>query len=585
MERAVTDVPPKNVDSRRALRRPWLLAVAAAPLLFVAYLLISRQLGVNSDNASNALQAREMLDGNLLLRGWTVTDVSFYTNELLLFMLVEVVYGFHDDTTHALAALVFTLLVLVVAFAAKGRATGREAALRVAVAVGIVAVPALGHAAITQLTGPDHTGTAIPLLITWLVLERYRPGLRWPRSLRSLGATGARPGPSSSLRSSDRTSPAPGLGLPLVIAALLAWAQIADPLVMYIGVLPLMLVCAVRAWRDRSWRGLDARLVLAGVGSVVLAQVALSLLRAAGGFGAHAAEAKLAAFTSLPSHLWLGLRVVAVNYGAYPPDRVNAADTLMSAVHLVGLLAAAAALVVVVARALRRRPGEPGDRLAELCAVAILVNLGAFVVSALPTDLLSARQVVAVLPLGAVLAGRVWGPRLAELSRQARGRAVVPATAAVLALLGAELVGHAAAKGAPGHAVDVAEWLDDRGLHYGLGEYWNANNITLLTSGRVKVRPVVAGDRVAAYRWESKVDWYDAGAQDATFLVLDTRNPGSRAEAVATAQFGPPVERHEFNGAVVLVYGKDLLVGLPAYCVPEMVANIRDCPEHGVALF
>ncbi|BCB77285.1 hypothetical protein Pflav_036950 [Phytohabitans flavus] len=204
VERALTDVPPEKGLLPRALRRPWLLVVLAAPALFVAYLLISRQLGVNADGASNAIQAREMLHGNLLLRGWTVTDVSFYTNELLLFMLVELVYGFHHDTTHATAALVLTLVVLVVAAAAKGRATGREAAGRIAVAVAIVAVPALGHAATTLLTSPDHTGTAIPLLATWLVLE-------WAR---------------------------PGRGLPLLIAAMLAWAQIADPLVMYIGVLP-----------------------------------------------------------------------------------------------------------------------------------------------------------------------------------------------------------------------------------------------------------------------------------------------------------------------------------------------------------
>ncbi|MDQ7908837.1 hypothetical protein RB614_30320 [Phytohabitans sp. ZYX-F-186] len=558
MERAGVDVPQKSVQARH--RSPWLLAVVAAPLLFVAYLLISRQLGVNSDGASNALQAREMLDGNPLLRGWTVTDVSFYTNELLLFMLVELVYGFHGDTTHATAALVFTLVVLLVAAAAKGRATGREAAARVAVAVAIVAVPPLGHAAITLLTSPDHTGTAIPLLATWLVLERFRPGR----------------------------------GLPVLVAAMLAWAQIADPLVMYIGVLPLILVGGWRAWRERSWRGLDARLVLAGVGSVVLAQVALTLLRAAGGFGAHAAEAKLAELSSLGGHLWLGVRVVAVNYGAYPPDRVGPLDTAMSAVHLVGLLAAAAALVVVVARALRPgaagsllppgAPSErdrrgPGDRLAELVAVGVLVNLGAFVVSALPADLLSARQVVAVLPLGAVLAGRVWGPRLATLPR------ALPVAAVVALLLVAELVGHAAARRTPGHAEDVAAWLDARGLRYGLGEYWNANNITLLTSGRVAVRPVVAGDRVAAYRWESKVDWYDPAAHDATFLVLDTRTPGTRSEAVALAQFGAPAQRHEFAGAVVLVYGKDLLVGLPAYCVPQTAPSIAECPTHGVALF
>jgi hypothetical protein len=51
-------------------------------VLFVCYLRLSRTQPVVSDGASNALQAWDMLHGNWLLRGWTVSDVSFYTTEL-----------------------------------------------------------------------------------------------------------------------------------------------------------------------------------------------------------------------------------------------------------------------------------------------------------------------------------------------------------------------------------------------------------------------------------------------------------------------------------------------------------------------
>lgn len=539
MEAAPAAVPvPAPPRYRRAA---WLVAGGVATAgLFLAYLSMSRAQGVNSDGASNALQAWDMLHGNVLLRGWTVTDVSFYTNELILFMAVELVYGFHGDTTHAVAALTFTLLVLVVAAAAKGRARGREAAVRVALAVAIVAVPALGVAAVTQLTSPDHTGTAIPLLLTWLVLEQARQARR----------------------------------LPYLIAAMLAWAQIADPLVMYIGVLPLVAVSALRLACARTWRGLDARLVVAGLGSVVLAQAVLLAIRLAGGFGAHAAKAELS--SDVVHHLWLTVRVLAVNFGAYFPDREGPAGLAMAGLHLIGLLVTAVTVAVVAVRALKR----PGDRFNELVAAGILVNVGAFVVSALPTDLLSARQVVAVLPLGAVLVGRVWGPRLAALRR-----GTVPALAVVGALLAGELVAHASARGVPGHGEDVAEWLDARGLGYGLGEYWNANSITLLTSGRVHVAPVVAGDAIRSYRWESKAGWYDPAAHDARFLVIDDRRPDSTAEAAALAQFGPWVERGVFAGATVLVYDRNLLVDLPAYCVPDTAPSMAECPDHGFPLF
>ena len=81
----------------RALRlRPWavtavwVLGVIAA---FACYLQLARTRAVNSDGAGQALQAWDMLHGNLLLHGWSLGDVSYYTTELPQYMLVELVRG------------------------------------------------------------------------------------------------------------------------------------------------------------------------------------------------------------------------------------------------------------------------------------------------------------------------------------------------------------------------------------------------------------------------------------------------------------------------------------------------------------
>ena len=79
-------------------RRPRLWAVTAAWTLgviavFVCDLQLARTRAVNSDGASNALQAWDMLHGNLLLHGWLLGDVSYYTTELPQYMLVELVRG------------------------------------------------------------------------------------------------------------------------------------------------------------------------------------------------------------------------------------------------------------------------------------------------------------------------------------------------------------------------------------------------------------------------------------------------------------------------------------------------------------
>jgi hypothetical protein len=71
------------LSGRRARRLLLLVAVGAACAgLFCCYVRLSATFSGGSDGASNALQAWDLLHGNWLLRGWTLTDVSFYTTEL-----------------------------------------------------------------------------------------------------------------------------------------------------------------------------------------------------------------------------------------------------------------------------------------------------------------------------------------------------------------------------------------------------------------------------------------------------------------------------------------------------------------------
>jgi hypothetical protein len=81
-------------------------------LLFVGYLRVSWTVAATSDGAALALQARDMLAGNWLLHGWTLSDVSFYTTELPEYVLVEVVRPFGLGVIHVAAAATYTLLVL-----------------------------------------------------------------------------------------------------------------------------------------------------------------------------------------------------------------------------------------------------------------------------------------------------------------------------------------------------------------------------------------------------------------------------------------------------------------------------------------
>ena len=102
----------------------WLAVAAAVVLLFFCAQREARQMGVQSDGAAMLLESWAMLHGNLLLSGWHLSDVSFYTTELPEYMLVELVRGLNPDVVRICAALTYTLLVVLAAAVAYGAEAG-----------------------------------------------------------------------------------------------------------------------------------------------------------------------------------------------------------------------------------------------------------------------------------------------------------------------------------------------------------------------------------------------------------------------------------------------------------------------------
>jgi hypothetical protein len=543
-----------GLEDRQAVRRlpgshrrgRWVAVVVAGCVLVAVYLRLSRSVAANADGSSNALQAWDMVHGNVLLNGWTVTDVSFFTTELVQYALLELLFGLTVDVQHIAAAVTFTLLVMLAVAVARGRARGVEALARMGVAGAVILAPAPGHGYETLLTSPNHTGTAVPLLVAWLVLDRTTRG---------------------------------GWRVPLVLWALLTWTQVGDPLALFVGAVPLAVVGGWRLLRDgRPDRRRNAGLLVAAVATVPAAYLVAVALRAMGGYSVHPADARLAGWSSLGFNARLLRDGLAIDFGAYLPDGAGPVDLGM---RLLALTAGVAVVVAVLAggtRFLRRRSDGRGDLVTDVLTVAILANVAAFVFSSVPYDLDSARQIVPVLPLGAALAGRVLGPRLATPRRDPALPPAVPVLAAVLLLLcGGLTVRAVTARPVPPDAGRAAAWLDAQGETYGLGDYWGANISTVYTNGRVHVAPVIAGlDRVYAYRWEEHADWYDPAHHDARFVIVDLAQGGTLA---AETHFGTPVDRHDFGRFAVLRYDTNLLVGLPAFCNPGIAENLTGCPD------
>jgi hypothetical protein len=542
-----------------------LIAVTAA--LFLGYLRVSWTVAATSDGAAEALQARDMLAGNWLLHGWTIGDVSFYTTELPEYVLVELIRPFGVGVIHIAAAATYTLLVLAAYWLARGRAVGRDGLVRGVLAAVIMLAPQLGYGAFVLLLSPDHVGTQVPLLIGWRLLD-LAPRRWW---------------------------------VPALLGLLLAWVQFADRAAVLTAVLPLIVVCAATAvraaLRRRSARGEPAghyelALIGAGIGSVGLSWAAARLLAAAGGFAAHPIPLTLAPLSLLWTHARLTGWGVLELYGANFAGVTGRAGLTFAALHVAGLTLATAALAVALARLLRPGRSQPdGAGLVDsVLAVAIVANLLSYLLSIDPGTMLGtgyeAREIAAVLPLGAVLAGRIFGPVLAQRVSERRwspwgseAKTTVRSISTVFCLFAVFLViagygsafGYAAAQPSrPGEYSVLADWLVAHGLRYGLGGGPSANVITVDSGGQVTVEPTdVRMGRVGALLYQASAAAFDPRRHDARFLVtrLPAVGPARPAETTAPdravlATFGPPARTYRFDGYTVLVWNVNLLTRL-----------------------
>jgi len=556
----------------------WAAIAVTAVLLFVAYLMVSRTYPENSDEANILLMASDMLHGNVLLHGWYLSDVSFYTTELPQYALLERLIGLHADTAHVAAAMTYTLVVLVAALLARG-ATRQAAWPRALLTVAIMVAPQLGVGVFVLLLSVGHIGTAVPLMLTWLVIDCASPGGATPRDP---PAPGGKPFPPGPLGPQAPSGPGGwrrvGWASPAVFL-LLTWVLVADPLVLVIGIVPLIAVCAVRVIgamiaerRDRrspGWPGTSRYEVFLAAAAILAygaASLVNRLLRTSGGFILHPVGYKLA-----PPHTWLGhARVTGQGllalFGAKPQG--PAIQMAFALVHLAGVALVAWA-ICQVARRLFSWP----DMVGQILLVAMVVNVLVYIPSTLAdaTDL-NAREFAVVLPFGAVLAGRTLATRLLGEAGQP-GRSGRPGwlrgatwriglASALLAGYAASLGYAAAQPSAPPANLQLASFLAEHHLTEGVGGYWLSSIVTVDSDGSVTVRALLPG-ALQPDLWESKPSWYDPASYRPTFLVTDSQ-PGFfhywQPNPAALAAYGPPARTYHVGPYTVFVWDKNLLL-------------------------
>src|SRR5271157_402551 len=525
--------PGQERGARSKASGAWAAVVASGLAGLLALGFVTAKVGnaypVSSDDATGVLQAASILEGNLLLRGWTVSNVSFVTTDLPFYVAGVAIRGLDPSLLREVPSAVYATLVgFAVVLAASG---SRAAGLAAATVVVLLGLPAGGLAEFVT-KGYTRVGTSIGLFAGLIALG-------------------------------DAAGRKVSIVRLAIYTAVVGLTLLSDTYMLVIAVAAVLVVCLVGALRRETYENLGlGRIAIATCVAVLLAQAGTWLIRALGGYDAQPLPLKEYLSTKDP------LRMMAANARAlannlpllYRCDLPEGGGWSVWPVWL-GCLIGPASLVCALwwgrpVRRCRVRFDFAGDVL----WVSLGLGLTAFLASANEKDRGTLRYMVPFVLSGAVLRARV-------ISGRARSVGLVGGVLGVLAAAYGVTVARDLAKPPAGdQAAGLARWLQEHDLRQGYGPYWDASIVTASGRGRVAVRPV-RGRQVwpgrlviEPFRWMSDEAWYREAP--ANFVVYRP-DPGPKYhflinESVCAACFDRPLARYAIGPYVVLVWDRDL---------------------------
>ena len=142
-----------------------LTAILLAALAVLYYQLSNTAIVFNSsDNASMVMQAKDVLHGNIFLKGWSLPSDTYYTIDLPFYVLAVLVLGVCELPMHVVPVAIF-LLVLLLALVISGLGKKGNYLIRFVTILTILGFPC-AYTALNSLRSPIHYATQIYILRT-----------------------------------------------------------------------------------------------------------------------------------------------------------------------------------------------------------------------------------------------------------------------------------------------------------------------------------------------------------------------------------------------------------------------------------
>lgn len=500
------------------------LFLAYGVYLFFAF----AQIPMDSDFASLILEAQDILDGNLFLKDWNLTGVTFLFSEIPFYLLGTAIFGVSTKAYLAASSAMMILLFLLGYLLLENR----KKPLTPLLYFGFAAFPS----AFLLYSARGHVAIFVLVFAAILCLKK--------------------------LTDKQRSSSKSGL-LYTLYFLILALGTASDTFILPVLAIPVILYCLrmlvsnkIRSLR-RTWWILG--LTLAGIVVGKLIETGYITIGSAE-LNSRTTLVNFAPFQELPTKVLFFFELLLKLFNGYPDGmNVFSLDAIAAGLHILVMIWG----IVGIIRSMKKFiKGDLEDSVSILLSLGILC-LSVFLIVVPFLSGGSTGRYMSYFPVAfAVLIIRQLQVEKILSRRFYQEKIPFAIPAAILAcLLIVSSIKPISLSRVPTPHDRLATFLKENNLTEGYAEFWDANHVVVASENTVHLRaihfdPVDGVEAARPYYWFNKNQWYPN--PEANFIVSMSDTSRSVNEVNILKYFGTPLEKINFDPYDIYVYPKGI---------------------------
>ncbi len=480
-------------------------------ILTALYFHIGKTVGFNSDGVANILEAESIVNGNIILHGWTLPSDTFYTLDTQLDVFFTLLGISGKIIYHLTPAVIYASLLVLVFYIVKNISNSYYISL-ISLTVFLACPESFYKSGV--LFSPIHVMTIFFIVLAFYVYHLGEIKFKYVYSF-----------------------------------LLLYFAIVGDPYALFVGVAPIVCYSLLMIFREpniNSFTSSHIKMIVSSVMAAVLAKVTVHIIGAEGGYHVVHNQMKFVSLDRFGHNIYLFLySILAVTQSNFFGRQLLSYETIIDIIHALLIVLA----VILLAVHIKRPEQKDMPAIVKLSLIAILLSCFAFVFSTEPIDIGASRYLLDIPVFVAILFGY-----LLSIFKSRRMYVFLALSAAAI-FVGFIYRSFEAAPASEEGYIKVIKFLEKHNLHYGFAGYWNAAPFTLLSNQNVKVRQVRVDARgsILPYAWLSNSQWYKDIKHPQFIIIGKSENFGLK-ESVLDKNYGAPKKTKIIGNYKVFVY-------------------------------